>query len=90
MQQFNFRWVMLSVNSEAIKGYLNRFLRRKLLETEIRFALNNQKLSPETVKIVDWISKIYVYLNRFLQNYFGDNISIGKLFNRFESTSNNP
>lgn len=81
-RQNNFHWVVLSVNSEAVKGYLNRFLRRKLLETESRLSLNNQKLNPEIIKILDWISKVYVYLNKFLENYFGDNISIGKfLFN---------
>ena len=68
---------MLSVNSEAVKGYLNRFLRRKLLETEARLALNNQKLNPENSKIIEWIPRVYVHLNKFLENYFGETISIG-------------
>ncbi|XP_075676638.1 sickie isoform X4 [Dermatophagoides pteronyssinus] len=76
-QRHNFYWIMLSVNSEAVRGYLNRFLRRKLLETESRLALNQQKIQPEVIKIIEWIPKVYSHLNKFLENYFGENISIG-------------
>ena len=79
-QRHNFYWIMLSVNSEAVRGYLNRFLRRKLLETESRLALNQQKIQPEVIKIIEWIPKVYSHLNKFLENYFGENISIGKFF----------
>lgn len=77
-QRHNFHWIMLSVNSEAVRGYLNRFLRRKLLETESRLALSQQKIQPEVVQIIEWIPKVYSHLNKFLENYFGENISIGK------------
>ncbi|KAH7640594.1 neuron navigator 2-like protein [Dermatophagoides farinae] len=76
-QRHNFHWIMLSVNSEAVRGYLNRFLRRKLLETESRLALSQQKIQPEVVQIIEWIPKVYSHLNKFLENYFGENISIG-------------
>ncbi|OTF71301.1 neuron navigator 2-like protein, partial [Euroglyphus maynei] len=40
LQRHNFYWIMLSVDSEAVRGYLNRFLRRKLLETESRLSMS--------------------------------------------------
>lgn len=76
-QSYHFRFVQLSINVEPVKGFLNRFLRRKWLEAEARHALNGQKFNPEIVKVIDWVTKVCVHLNKFLEEYFRENISIG-------------
>ncbi|TSQ92644.1 Neuron navigator 2 [Bagarius yarrelli] len=47
----NFRWLLCANHTEPVKGFLGRFLRRKLLETEISSRTRNGDL----VKIIEWI-----------------------------------
>lgn len=78
---YNFRWSMLTINSEPVSGFLNHFLRRKLLETEAKLTLGGQKPCNEMVRIVDWISSVCNYLNKYLAGYFGDRLCIGNYNN---------
>ncbi|XP_068050274.1 neuron navigator 2 isoform X4 [Anomalospiza imberbis] len=69
----NFRWVLCANHTEPVKGFLGRFLRRKLIETEIRGRMRNAEL----VKIIDWIPKVWQHLNKFLEAHSSSDVTIG-------------
>ncbi|XP_004683042.1 PREDICTED: neuron navigator 2 isoform X2 [Condylura cristata] len=69
----NFRWVLCANHTEPVKGFLSRFLRRKLMETEISGRVRNVEL----VKIIDWIPKVWHHLNRFLEAHSSSDVTIG-------------
>ncbi|XP_075783843.1 neuron navigator 2 isoform X6 [Pelodiscus sinensis] len=69
----NFRWVLCANHTEPVKGFLGRFLRRKLIETEISGRMRNAEL----VKIIDWIPKVWHHLNKFLEAHSSSDVTIG-------------
>ncbi|XP_062951578.1 neuron navigator 2 isoform X2 [Cynocephalus volans] len=69
----NFRWVLCANHTEPVKGFLGRYLRRKLMETEISGRVRNVEL----VKIIDWIPKVWHHLNRFLEAHSSSDVTIG-------------
>ncbi|TRY91446.1 hypothetical protein DNTS_028222 [Danionella cerebrum] len=69
----NFRWVLCANHMEPVKGFLGRFLRRKLIETEI----SCRSRSPELLKIIDWIPQVWQHLNRFLEAHSSSDVTIG-------------
>uniref|UniRef100_A0A671LEI0 Neuron navigator 2-like n=1 Tax=Sinocyclocheilus anshuiensis TaxID=1608454 RepID=A0A671LEI0_9TELE len=69
----NFRWVLCANHMEPVKGFLCRFLRRKLIETEI----GSRTRYPELVKIIDWIPQVWHHLNRFLEAHSSSDVTIG-------------
>ena len=68
------RWVLCANHTEPVKGFLGRFLRRKLMETEISGRMRNVEL----VKIIDWIPKVWHHLNRFLEAHSSSDVTIGR------------
>lgn len=69
----NFRWVLCTNHTEPVKGFLGRFLRRKLIETEI----NKNMRSNDLIKIIDWIPKTWHHLNSFLEAHSSSDVTIG-------------
>uniref|UniRef100_A0A4W4HJK2 AAA+ ATPase domain-containing protein n=1 Tax=Electrophorus electricus TaxID=8005 RepID=A0A4W4HJK2_ELEEL len=69
----NFRWVLCANHMEPVKGFLGRFLRRKLMETEI----SSRSRSPQLVKIMEWIPRVWQHLNRFLEAHSSSDVTIG-------------
>ncbi|XP_061920414.1 neuron navigator 3-like [Entelurus aequoreus] len=69
----NFRWVLCTNHTEPVKGFLGRFLRRKLIETEL--AKNTR--SNELIKTIDWIPKTWLHLNCFLEAHSSSDVTIG-------------
>ncbi|XDV53093.1 hypothetical protein PO909_021680 [Leuciscus waleckii] len=69
----NFRWVLCANHTEPVKGFLGRFLRRRLLETEISSRVRNGEL----VKIIEWIPCVWHNLNRFLETHSSSDVTIG-------------
>uniref|UniRef100_A0A4W5KYN2 Neuron navigator 3 n=1 Tax=Hucho hucho TaxID=62062 RepID=A0A4W5KYN2_9TELE len=69
----NFRWVLCANHTEPVKGFLGRFLRRKLIETEI----NRNMRSNDLIKIIDWIPKTWQHLNGFLEAHSSSDVTIG-------------
>uniref|UniRef100_A0AAZ3QWB0 AAA+ ATPase domain-containing protein n=1 Tax=Oncorhynchus tshawytscha TaxID=74940 RepID=A0AAZ3QWB0_ONCTS len=69
----NFRWVLCANHTEPVKGFLGRFLRRKLIETEI----NRNMRSNDLIKVIDWIPKTWQHLNGFLEAHSSSDITIG-------------
>uniref|UniRef100_A0A8C9RB84 Neuron navigator 3 n=1 Tax=Scleropages formosus TaxID=113540 RepID=A0A8C9RB84_SCLFO len=69
----NFRWVLCANHTEPVKGFLGRYLRRKLIETEIEKNVRSNDL----IKIVDWIPKTWQHLNSFLEAHSSSDVTIG-------------
>uniref|UniRef100_A0A673UGJ8 AAA+ ATPase domain-containing protein n=1 Tax=Suricata suricatta TaxID=37032 RepID=A0A673UGJ8_SURSU len=69
----NFRWVLCANHREPVKGFLGRYLRRKLIEIEIERNIRNNDL----VKIIDWIPKTWHHLNSFLETHSSSDVTIG-------------
>uniref|UniRef100_A0A1A8FJD2 Neuron navigator 2 n=2 Tax=Nothobranchius korthausae TaxID=1143690 RepID=A0A1A8FJD2_9TELE len=69
----NFRWVLCANHMEPVKGFLGRYLRRKLIETEIGSRTRNVEL----VKIIDWVPRVWHHLNRFLETHSSSDVTIG-------------
>ncbi|QQP48722.1 Neuron navigator 2like [Caligus rogercresseyi] len=61
----NFRWILCAYHMEPVRGFLGRYLRRKLLVVET----SSRVFDAEMSSIVDWISKIYSHLNKFLETH---------------------
>ncbi|GAA6069024.1 neuron navigator 3 isoform X1, partial [Tachysurus ichikawai] len=66
-------WLLCSNHTEPVKGFLGRFLRQKLLETEISSRTRNADL----VKIIEWIPSVWEHLNRFLETHSSSDVTIG-------------
>uniref|UniRef100_A0AAY5EKV6 Neuron navigator 3 n=1 Tax=Electrophorus electricus TaxID=8005 RepID=A0AAY5EKV6_ELEEL len=69
----NFRWVLCANHTEPVRGFLGRFLRRKLIETEIE----KNTRSNDLIKIIDWIPKTWQHLNSFLEAHSSSDVTIG-------------
>nr|XP_046202374.1 neuron navigator 2-like isoform X4 [Oncorhynchus gorbuscha] len=69
----NFKWVLCANHTEPVKGFLGRFLRRRLMETEI----SSRQRNAELVKIIEWIPTVWHHLNRFLESHSSSDVTIG-------------
>ncbi|KAK2148133.1 hypothetical protein LSH36_513g01022 [Paralvinella palmiformis] len=69
----NFRWVLCANHMEPVKGFLGRFLRRNLVQEEVKTALRNKDLN----KITDWVPKVWQHLNKFLETHSSSDVTIG-------------
>nr|XP_014347334.1 PREDICTED: neuron navigator 3 isoform X4 [Latimeria chalumnae] len=69
----NFRWVLCANHTEPVKGFLGRYLRRKLIEMEIDKNIRNNDL----IKIIDWVPKTWHHLNSFLETHSSSDVTIG-------------
>ncbi|CAN8005351.1 unnamed protein product [Ixodes hexagonus] len=69
----NFRWVLCANHMEPVKGFLGRFLRRRLAEEEI----GSGSHQPELAKVVDWMPRAWHHLNRFLETHSSSDVTIG-------------
>ncbi|XP_036367789.1 neuron navigator 2-like isoform X5 [Octopus sinensis] len=69
----NFRWVLCANHMEPVKGFLGRYLRRKLVEAEVHMGTRNNDLN----KIIDWIPKVWQHLNKFLETHSSSDVTIG-------------
>ncbi|ELU14587.1 hypothetical protein CAPTEDRAFT_180541 [Capitella teleta] len=69
----NFRWVLCANHMEPVKGFLGRYLRRKVIHQEIKAGARN----PSLQKVIEWIPKIWQHLNKFLETHSSSDVTIG-------------
>ncbi|XP_040199878.1 neuron navigator 3 isoform X5 [Rana temporaria] len=69
----NFRWVLCANHTDPVKGFLGRYLRRKLIEMEIEKNMRNNDL----IKIIEWIPKGWHHVNGFLETHSSSDVTIG-------------
>lgn len=66
--QYNFRIIVWGKHMEPLKGFLSRCLRRRFVEAQINSLLKNKLFrSSDIFKVIDWIPKVWNFLNRFLE-----------------------
>ncbi|XP_015599262.1 protein sickie isoform X3 [Cephus cinctus] len=71
----NFRWVLCANHMEPVKGFLGRYLRRKLLEHELRESGGAR--NAEMAAVVEWIPRVWLHLNKFLETHSSSDVTIG-------------
>lgn len=59
---------------EPVKGFLGRYLRRRLIETEARSGVRHAELT----RVIEWMSKVWHHLNKFLETHSSSDVTIGK------------
>ncbi|XP_055847327.1 protein sickie isoform X6 [Episyrphus balteatus] len=69
----NFRWVLTANHMEPVKGFLGRFLRRRLFQLELQ-TLNHQ---PELASVLAWLPTVWQHINRFLEIHSSSDVTIG-------------
>jgi len=61
----NFRWILFANHVEPVRGYLGRYLKRKLLAVEVDTRAHNS----ECYEVIEWVSKAFVVINKFLESH---------------------
>ncbi|KAG1650618.1 Neuron navigator 2 [Nymphon striatum] len=69
----NFRWVLCANHMEPVKGFLGRYLKKKLVEHEAKNGSRNADLN----KIIDWMPRVWQHLNKFLETHSSSEVTIG-------------
>ncbi|XP_065358125.1 protein sickie isoform X4 [Calliphora vicina] len=69
----NFRWVLTANHMEPVKGFLGRFLRRRLFQLE----LQTQHPQPELASVLAWLPTVWQHINRFLEAHSSSDVTIG-------------
>ncbi|XP_037911358.1 protein sickie isoform X4 [Hermetia illucens] len=69
----NFRWVLTANHMEPVKGFLGRFLRRRLFTLE----LSSHTQQPELNSVLAWLPTVWQHINRFLENHSSSDVTIG-------------
>ncbi|XP_012287045.1 protein sickie, partial [Orussus abietinus] len=71
----NFRWVLCANHMEPVKGFLGRYLRRKLLEHELRESGGSR--NAEMAAVVEWLPRVWLHLNKFLETHSSSDVTLG-------------
>ncbi|GAB0099369.1 Protein sickie [Sergentomyia squamirostris] len=69
----NFRWVLTANHMEPVKGFLARFLRRKLFTLELTTHTSQSQLSS----VLAWLPTVWQHINRFLETHNSSDVTIG-------------
>ncbi|XP_053692535.1 protein sickie-like [Sabethes cyaneus] len=69
----NFRWVLTANHMEPVKGFLGRYLRRKLFTME----LQSQQSQPQLEKVLKWLPSVWQHINSFLETHNSSDVTIG-------------
>ncbi|XP_078500309.1 neuron navigator 1 isoform X6 [Lissotriton helveticus] len=72
----SFRMLTFSNNVEPANGFLVRYLRRKLLESDSDINANREEL----LRVLDWVPKLWYHLHTFLEKHSTSDFLIGPCF----------
>uniref|UniRef100_A0A8D0GSM7 Neuron navigator 1 n=1 Tax=Sphenodon punctatus TaxID=8508 RepID=A0A8D0GSM7_SPHPU len=72
----SFRMLTFSNNVEPANGFLVRYLRRKLLESDSDVNANRE----EQLRVLDWVPKLWYHLHTFLEKHSTSDFLIGPCF----------
>lgn len=67
------RMLTFSNNVEPANGFLVRYLRRKLLESDTDINANKEEL----LRVLDWVPKLWYHLHTFLEKHSTSDFLIG-------------
>ena len=68
-----FRSLTFSNNVEPANGFLVRYLRRKLVESDCDVNANRE----EVLRVLDWVPKLWYHLHTFLEKHSTSDFLIG-------------
>ncbi|CAG0886479.1 unnamed protein product [Darwinula stevensoni] len=69
----NFRWVLYANHVEPVKGFLNRYLKRRLIAAEV----THRSRLPQLARIFDWIARLWAHINKFIEAHASSDLTIG-------------
>lgn len=69
----NFRLVLFANHIEPVRGFLGRYLRKKLLDVETETRIHDGDMSS----IVEWIPRVYLQVNKFLESHSCSEVTLG-------------
>ncbi|KAL7031114.1 hypothetical protein ACKWTF_006898 [Chironomus riparius] len=69
----NFRWVLTANHMEPVKGFLGRYLRRRLFHHDL--LTGSQQTQME--KVFKWLPGVWLHVNTFLENHSSSDVTIG-------------
>ncbi|TRY75006.1 hypothetical protein TCAL_09848 [Tigriopus californicus] len=69
----NFRLVLFANHIEPVRGFLGRYLRKKLLDVETETRVHDGDMSS----IVEWIPRVYIQVNKFLESHSCSEVTLG-------------
>ncbi|XP_068397989.1 neuron navigator 1 isoform X5 [Eschrichtius robustus] len=72
----SFRMLTFSNNVEPANGFLVRYLRRKLVESDCDVNANRE----EVLRVLDWVPKLWYHLHTFLEKHSTSDFLIGPCF----------
>ncbi|KAM3718179.1 Adapter protein [Dirofilaria immitis] len=72
--QHNFRMFLLPNNIDAIRGYMGRFLRRRILEHEFG---SDERSPPEIYRVVEFLPRVLSSVNSFIEKANSRDVTIG-------------
>ncbi|XP_044798512.2 neuron navigator 1 isoform X5 [Bubalus bubalis] len=72
----SFRMLTFSNNVEPANGFLVRYLRRKLVESDSDINANREEL----LRVLDWVPKLWYHLHTFLEKHSTSDFLIGPCF----------
>ncbi|CAB3238575.1 unnamed protein product [Arctia plantaginis] len=69
----NFRWLLTANHMEPVKGFLARYLRRKLFTLELRLG----RREPALAAVLEWLPGVWSTLNAFLEAHSSSDVTVG-------------
>ena len=75
----NFKWVLLTNHTEPVKGFLQRFLRRKFIDdqTNVGFEVQEARVEGHD-RVVEWLAQVWRDVNKVLQTHCSSDVTIGE------------
>uniref|UniRef100_T1JTB6 AAA+ ATPase domain-containing protein n=3 Tax=Tetranychus urticae TaxID=32264 RepID=T1JTB6_TETUR len=73
----NFRWLLCANHMEPVRGFLSRYLKRKLVTSEIDAGSIDLTIPTNMITIVDWIPKVWNHINHFLEVHHSSDVTLG-------------
>ena len=61
----SFRWILCANHIEPVRGFLGRFLKRRLVGEEAETRLHNS----DCARLVEWVSRVFLGINKFLESH---------------------
>jgi hypothetical protein len=68
-----YRWILCANHMEPVKGFLSRYLRRKIIDHEMNAGVCDSALT----KIVEWIPRAWQQINTFLEKHSSSDVTVG-------------
>jgi neuron navigator 2 len=72
--EHNFRFVLWANHIDPVKGFLGRYLRRRLMVDEAR---RGARAPADVQRLIDFLPKVLAHVNRFLETANSPDVTIG-------------